>query len=253
MIIFNTEPHTSYKKKIIIILYLVAKDKIFCTKLKNNHPLGLWGPIISHTEQGLCLWTLLPASYSALLYSALSCPGEVILDSATAQKNLVVSEDGRQVRYDEHKISHTDGPKRFNPALFVLGREGLTSGRHYWEVEVGRKTAWTLGVATASARRKGEIKLSPEGGYWCLWLKNGEVKALASYRLPLTLPSPITKVGIFLDYDGGQISFYDVKARLHLYSFLDTFNESLYPVFSPCLDQEGKNSSPLIITTVKHT
>lgn len=195
----------------------------------------------------------LKRQYGKELRKVQNYSSEVILDSATAQKNLVVSEDGRQVRYDEHKISHTDGPKRFNPALFVLGREGLTSGRHYWEVEVGRKTAWTLGVATASARRKGEIKLSPEGGYWCLWLKNGEVKALASYRLPLTLPSPITKVGIFLDYDGGQISFYDVKARLHLYSFLDTFNESLYPVFSPCLDQEGKNSSPLIITTVKHT
>ncbi|KAK1889827.1 Tripartite motif-containing protein 29 [Dissostichus eleginoides] len=58
---------------------------------------------------------------------------EVILDPATAQRNLVVSEDGRQVRYEERKTSHTEGPKRFSPALFVLGREGLTSGRHYWE------------------------------------------------------------------------------------------------------------------------
>lgn len=185
--------------------------------------------------------------------SALSCPGEVILDPATAQRNLVVSDDGRQVRYEERKTSHTEGPKRFSPALFVLGREGLSSGRHYWEVDVGRKMAWTLGMASASARRKGEIKLSPEGGYWCLWLKNGEVKALASSRLPLMLPSPTNKVGIFLDYEGGQISFYDVKARLHLFTFVDTFNESLYPIFSPCLTQEGKNSSPLMITPVKHT
>lgn len=180
-------------------------------------------------------------------------PGEVILDSSTAQRHLVVSEDGRQVKYEERKIPHTEGPKRFSPALFVLGREGLTSGRHYWEVDVGRKTAWTLGVCRASVRRKGEIKLSPEGGFWCLWLKNGEVKALASPRLPLMLPSPPTKVGIFLDYEGGQISFYDAKARLHLYSFTDSFNESLYPIFSPCLNQEGKNSCPLIIATVKST
>ncbi|XP_070849324.1 E3 ubiquitin-protein ligase TRIM39-like [Chaetodon trifascialis] len=178
---------------------------------------------------------------------------EVILDPATAQRNLVVSEDGRQVKYEERKASHTEGPKRFSPALFVLGREGLSSGRHYWEVDVGRKTAWTLGVASTSARRKGEIKLSPEGGYWCLWLKNGEVKVLASSRLPLMLQSQPSKVGIFLDYEGGQISFYDAKARLHLYTFVDTFNESLYPIFSPCLVQDGKNSSPLIITPVKHT
>lgn len=177
----------------------------------------------------------------------------MILDPGTAQRNLVVSDDGRQVKYEERKIAHAEGPKRFSPALFVLGREGYVSGRHYWEVDVGRKTAWTLGVVRSGARRKGEIKLSPEGGYWCLWLKNGEVKALASSRLPLMLPSQPSKVGVFLDYDGGQISFYDVKARLHLYTFVDTFSESLYPIFSPCLIQEGKNASPLVVTPVKHT
>lgn len=177
----------------------------------------------------------------------------MILDPGTAQKNLVVSEDGRQVKYEDRKSNHSEGPKRFSPALFVLGREGLVSGRHYWEVDTGRKTAWTLGVASASARRKGEIKLSPEGGYWCLWLKNGEVKALASCRLPLMLQSPPAKLGIFLDYEEGQISFYDVKARLHLYTFSDTFTQSLYPIFSPCLNQEGKNPAPIVITQVKHT
>ncbi len=177
----------------------------------------------------------------------------MILDPATAQRHLIVSDDGRQVRYEERKTNQSEGPKRFSPALFVLGREGLTYGRHYWEVDMGRKTAWTLGVATASARRKGEIKLSPEGGYWCLWLKNGEVKALASSRQLLMLQNQPNKVGIFLDYEGGQISFYDVKARLHLYTFVDTFSESLYPIFSPCLNQDGKNSSPLLITPVKHT
>uniref|UniRef100_A0A3Q3EU83 Bloodthirsty-related gene family, member 12 n=1 Tax=Labrus bergylta TaxID=56723 RepID=A0A3Q3EU83_9LABR len=185
-------------------------------------------------------------------YSAPSRPGEVILDPATAQKNLAVSDDGRQVRYEERKSSHSEGPKRFSPALFVLGREGLGSGRHYWEVDVSRKTAWTLGVASASARRKGEIKLSPGGGYWCLWLKNGEVKALESPRLPLQMPSQPGKVGVFLDYEGGHISFYDVKARLHLYTFSHSFNEGLYPIFSPCLVQDGKNASPLVITPVKH-
>ncbi|XP_077445610.1 bloodthirsty-related gene family, member 12 [Stigmatopora argus] len=176
---------------------------------------------------------------------------EVILDPGTAQRNLALSDDGRQVRYEERKSSHSEGPKRFSPALFVLGREGLNSGRHYWEVDVARKTAWTLGVANASAQRKGEIALSPAGGYWCLWLKNGQVKALASSRLLLPLPSQPAKVGIFLDYEAGQVSFYDPKSRLHLYTFLHTFNESLYPIFSPCLSHEGKNTSPLAITPVK--
>ncbi|XP_029311281.1 bloodthirsty-related gene family, member 12 [Cottoperca gobio] len=191
--------------------------------------------------------------YSKELRKVQNYSSEVILDPATAQRNLIVSDDGRQVRYEERKTAHTESLKRFSPALFVLGREGLSFGRHYWEVDMGRKTSWTLGMASASARRKGEIKLNPEGGYWCLWLKNAEVKALASSRLPLLLSTQPNKVGIFLDYEGGQITFYDVKARLHLYTFVDTFSESLYPIFSPCLNKEGKNSSPLIITSVKHS
>ncbi|XP_070294418.1 E3 ubiquitin-protein ligase TRIM39-like [Salvelinus sp. IW2-2015] len=178
---------------------------------------------------------------------------EVFLDPGTAQRNLVLSEDGRQVMYEERKHNQSEGTRRFNPALFVLACECLSSGRHYWEVDVGRKTAWTVGVVRASARRKGEIKLSPDGGYWCLWLKSGEVKALASTRLALQLASHPQKIGIFLDYEGGQVSFYDVKKHTHLFTFEDTFNESLYPIFSPCLNQEGKNAAPLIISAVEHS
>uniref|UniRef100_A0A3B1IFC7 Bloodthirsty-related gene family, member 12 n=1 Tax=Astyanax mexicanus TaxID=7994 RepID=A0A3B1IFC7_ASTMX len=177
---------------------------------------------------------------------------EVFMDSATAQRNLVVSEDGRQVHYEESRKTASDSPRRFSPALFVLGREGLSSGRHYWEVEVGRKTAWTVGVARGSARRKGDLKLSPEGGFWCLWLKNGEVKALASSRIPLQLPTLPQKLGVYLDHEGGQVSFYDVKAQNHLYTFMDTFGESVHPIFSPCVHQDGKNAGALTITAVKH-
>nr|XP_046185460.1 E3 ubiquitin-protein ligase TRIM39-like isoform X1 [Oncorhynchus gorbuscha] len=178
---------------------------------------------------------------------------EVFLDPGTAQRNLVLSEDGRQVMYEERKHNQSEDTRRFNPALFVLACECLSSGRHYWEVDVGRKTAWTVGMVRASARRKGEIKLSPDGGYWCLWLKGGEVKALASTRLSLQLASHPQKIGIFLDYEGGQVSFYDAKKHTHLFTFEDTFNESLYPIFSPCLNQEGKNAAPLIISAVKHS
>ncbi|XP_051756260.1 E3 ubiquitin-protein ligase TRIM39-like [Ctenopharyngodon idella] len=180
---------------------------------------------------------------------------EVILDSATAQRDLCISEDGRQVHYEEQRKSstHSDTPRRFSPALFVLAREGISSGRHYWEVDVGHKTAWTVGVARGSARRKGEIRLSPEGGFWCLWLKSGEVKALTGYRVPLHLATLPQKLGIFLDYEAGQVSFYDVKTRSHLYTFSDAFSESVYPIFSPCINQDGKNPGALVITAIKHS
>ncbi|XP_076144881.1 bloodthirsty-related gene family, member 12 [Alosa pseudoharengus] len=180
---------------------------------------------------------------------------EIILDPATAQRNLTVSEDGRQVRYEEHRggTHSSDSPRRFSPALFVLGREGMSSGRHYWEVEVSRKTSWTLGVAHATARRKGEIRLNPEGGFWCLWLRDGKFKALTTNRVTLELPAPPQKVGIFLDHEAGRVSFYDVKARTHLHTFHTVFNaETVHPIFSPCPNQDGKNGAPLALTTVKH-
>lgn len=177
------------------------------------------------------------------------------MDPSTAQRNLVVSDDGQHVQYEVGRkgSSQSDNPRRFSPALFVLAREGLSSGRHYWEVDVGRKTAWTIGVARASARRKGDICLSPEGGFWCLWLKNTQVKALASSRIPLQMPSLPQKMGVYLDYEGGQVSFYDVKAQSHLYTFIDTFDESVYPIFSPCASEEGTNAAALSITPVKHS
>lgn len=177
------------------------------------------------------------------------------MDPSTAQRNLVVSEDGQHVHYEEGRkgSSQSDNPRRFSPALFVLAREGLSSGRHYWEVSLGRKTAWTLGVARANARRKGDIRLNPEGGFWCLWLKNNEVKALASSRIALKLPTLPQKVGVYLDYKGGQVSFYDVKAQSHLYTFMDMFSDSVYPIFSPCANQDGTNGEALSITSVKHS
>lgn len=177
------------------------------------------------------------------------------MDPATAQRDLCLSEDGKQVRYEEQRknSSNSDTPRRFSPALFVLAREGFSSGRHYWELDVGHKTAWTVGLARSSARRKGEIRLNPEGGFWCLWLKNGEVKALTGSRVALHLTSLPQKLGIFLDYEAGQVSFYDVKTHTHLYTFMDAFTESVYPIFSPCLNQDGKNPGALVITAVKHS
>lgn len=57
--------------------------------------------------------------------------------------------------------------------------------------------------------------------------------------------------GVFLIYEEGQVSFYDVETSSHIYSFTGfTFTEKLCPFLNPETDIDGENSSPLVITPV---
>ena len=179
---------------------------------------------------------------------------DVTLDPDSAHCYLILSGDGKQVRHGDKRQNLPDKPERFDLYLCVLGKEGFSSGRFYYEVQVRGKTAWDLGVTTESSNRKGEITLSPEDGYWTVWLTNEtEYKAADSPPVPLSLKQAPQKVGVFVDYEEGLVSFYDVEARSHIYSFTgQSFTEKLYPYFSPSLNYKGKNSAPLTITPVKH-
>ncbi|XP_062339441.1 E3 ubiquitin-protein ligase TRIM39-like [Osmerus eperlanus] len=177
---------------------------------------------------------------------------DVTLDPDTAHNKLILSEDGKQVRLGDMKQDLPDNPERFDYCVNVLGKQGFSSGRFYYEVQVEGKTDWELGVVRESINRKGWITLSPNNGYWTVWLRNGdEYEALAGPSVLLSLRHKPQKVGVFVDYEEGLVSFYDVEARSHIYSFTGcTFTEKLYPFFSPYLNCGGRNSAPLIITPV---
>ncbi|XP_029442394.1 E3 ubiquitin-protein ligase TRIM39-like [Rhinatrema bivittatum] len=172
---------------------------------------------------------------------------DVTLDPETAHPKLVLSKDGKSVRLGDTRQNLPDSPQRFDTCVFVLGREGFTSGRHYWEVEVGDKTGWTLGVCKDSVSRKGNITIIPQNGYWAVLLRDGEYKACTSpwSRLPLSVRP--RAVGILLDYQAGKVSFYDADEKSHLFTFTHTFTEKLWPYFSPYLNEGGKNAGALRI------
>ncbi|XP_047668894.1 E3 ubiquitin-protein ligase TRIM39-like [Tachysurus fulvidraco] len=177
---------------------------------------------------------------------------DVTLDPDTAHPELILSDDGKQVTCGDKRQKVPDNPERFDHCVCVLGNEGFTSGRFYYEVQV-RGTEWDLGVVRESINRKGEITYIPENGYWCVSLRNNtEYLAQDTPPVSLSLKKAPQKVGVFVDYEEGMISFYDVDAKSHIYSFTgQTFTEKLYPCFSPCLNDGGENSAPLIICPVK--
>ncbi|XP_078496430.1 E3 ubiquitin-protein ligase TRIM21-like [Lissotriton helveticus] len=175
----------------------------------------------------------------------------VTLDPDTANPWLVLSEDGRSVRNGGRAQDLPDTPQRFSPVIIVLGRERLSSGRHYWEVAVGDKTAWDLGVSDEAVSRKGDITLAPERGYWTVWLRDGEYKALTSSPTLLTPRVPPRAVGLFLDYEAGRLSFYNADDGSLLYTYSGArFPPTLRPLFSPYLNQGGGNAGALRVLPV---
>ncbi|XP_069491130.1 E3 ubiquitin-protein ligase TRIM39-like isoform X2 [Ambystoma mexicanum] len=161
-----------------------------------------------------------------------SCEREVILDPGTAHPRLIVSADGRSVRCEARAQDLPDTPQRFTLYRCVLGREGLSSGRHYWEVEVGGCQGWALGVCDESVPRKGGLTLSPEGGFWTVEHWDGKCKALTSPRTPLTPRVPPRVLGFFLDYEAGRLSVYDAQDRALLFTFPGaSFPRTLRPYF----------------------
>ncbi|XP_062849662.1 butyrophilin subfamily 1 member A1-like [Trichomycterus rosablanca] len=176
---------------------------------------------------------------------------DVTLDPESASPKLILSEDGKQVKHGDKKQDLPDTPVRFDHSPCVLGNQGF-SERFYYEIQVGKKIKWDLGVATESVNRKGQISLSPENGFWTVVHRLGnEYRACLGPSVPLNLRKKPEKVGVFVDYEEGRVSFYDVGNRSRIYSFTgQSFTEKLYPFFSPCNNEHGRNSDPLIILPV---
>uniref|UniRef100_K7G7I6 Tripartite motif containing 39 n=1 Tax=Pelodiscus sinensis TaxID=13735 RepID=K7G7I6_PELSI len=148
-----------------------------------------------------------------LIFFSLSLSAEnVTLDPDTAHPQLVLSEDGKRVSWGVTRQDLPDNPERFNSRACVLGQEGFTSGRHYWEVEVGDKRGWVT--------RKGWIMRTPEEGIWAVdydW--SSHYRALTSPRTSLPLSEVLRKLGVYLDCDRGQVTFSNADKEAPIFTF----------------------------------
>ncbi|KAL2791404.1 E3 ubiquitin-protein ligase TRIM38 [Daubentonia madagascariensis] len=157
----------------------------------------------------------------------------VTLDRDTAHHELILSEDRRQVTRGYSQKNHDTSSRRFSTFPCVLGCEGFTSGRYYFEVDVGEGTGWDLGVCMENVQRGTGMKQEPQSGFWTLRLckKKGYV-ALTSPPTSLHLHEKPLVVGIFLDYEAGVVSFYNMTTGFHIFTFPKaSFSDTLRPYF----------------------
>nr|XP_032640481.1 E3 ubiquitin-protein ligase TRIM39-like [Chelonoidis abingdonii] len=144
---------------------------------------------------------------------------DVTLDPDTAHPRLVLSEDGKSVRWEDTRQHVPDNPKRFDSSRCVLGLEGFSLGRHYWEVEVEDGGAWAVGVARESVRRKGRVNVNPEEGIWAVGQCGTQYLALTSPKIPLSLAERPRTIGIYLDCEEGRVAFFDADNEAPIFTF----------------------------------
>ncbi|XP_006902399.1 PREDICTED: butyrophilin subfamily 1 member A1-like [Elephantulus edwardii] len=172
---------------------------------------------------------------------------DVTLDPDTAHPHLFLYEDSKSVRLEDSRQKLPENPERFDSWPCVLGREVFTSGRHYWEVEVGDRTDWAIGVCRENVMKKGFDPMTPENGFWAVELYGNGYWALTPLRTPLPLAGAPRRVGIFLDYEAGDTSFYNMSDGSLIYTFPKvSFSGPLRPFF--CLWSCGKK--PLTICPI---
>ncbi|XP_065803073.1 FSD1-like protein isoform X5 [Muntiacus reevesi] len=150
----------------------------------------------------------------------------------------------------KHSRSGTPSPKRTSvgsrpPAVrgsrdrftgesyTVLGDTAIESGQHYWEVKAQKDCkSYSVGVAYKTLGKFDQ--LGKTNTSWCIhvnnWLQNtfaakhnNKVKAL-----DVAVPE---RIGVFCDFDGGQLSFYDANSKQLLYSFKAKFTQPVLPGF----------------------
>ncbi|NXH69481.1 A33 protein, partial [Hydrobates tethys] len=184
--------------------------------------------------------------YVSGMKEADSPPAPLTFDPESAHPNLIFSRDLTAVTERNRAQPVPSSPRRFRQCVNVLSSQTFDSGRHYWEVWVGSKTKWDLGVAAEAVDRAVKVKLCPENGYWTLRLRNRtEYWATATPWVRLTPRQPPRKVGVFLDCQEGTVTFFDARDMSHLFTFHQVSAERYCPFFSTCFSDGMANMEPM--------
>ncbi|XP_075687579.1 E3 ubiquitin/ISG15 ligase TRIM25-like [Rhinoderma darwinii] len=158
---------------------------------------------------------------------------DITLDVKTAQNKIVISSDLKSASHSSTSQKYLETPERFKSCQ-VLSTNEFTSGQHYWEVDVSDAKRWIVGVAFKSIERKIAGNASFIGynnKSWTLFFQKFLGASHNNIQNTVVSDSPVQGVGIYLDYDAGYLSFYQLNPTRHLHTFTATFYEPLLAAF----------------------
>ncbi|KAL0153565.1 hypothetical protein M9458_051179 [Cirrhinus mrigala] len=158
------------------------------------------------------------------------------LDPNTANNHLILSEDKRKMRHVKEPQLYPDHPERFELYEQILCKESLTE-RCYWEAE---RSGMAADIAVTYKGIKRKAGSNCWFGYsdktWSLYCSANEFTVWhnnMSRNIPVR-SSIHNRVGVYLDWSAGTLSFYsvsDTHTLTHLHTFNTTFTEPLYAGF----------------------
>uniref|UniRef100_A0A9J8A9R4 Butyrophilin subfamily 1 member A1-like n=1 Tax=Cyprinus carpio carpio TaxID=630221 RepID=A0A9J8A9R4_CYPCA len=162
---------------------------------------------------------------------------EITIDRESLHPDLTVSKDCKILR-DSEGYNHTG--EEFPFQLCAFGAQRFSSGRHYWEVDLAQpnippKNYWIIGVVKdENFTTIDRSALTPSRGFW--FLRSDGPRGFYTNTDPpvkLSLTPRPERLGVLLDYDDGQLSFYNVTERKHLLTISSRFSGSVVPLFNP--------------------
>ncbi|KFP79994.1 FSD1-like, partial [Acanthisitta chloris] len=115
----------------------------------------------------------------------------------------------------------------------VLGDTAVESGQHYWEVRAQKDCkSYSVGI---TYRNPGKFdQLGKTNSSWCIhinnWLQTTFSAKHNNKAKTLDIPVP-DRIGVYCDFDGGQLSFYDANSKALLYTFRTKFTQPVLPGF----------------------
>uniref|UniRef100_K7GEE4 B30.2/SPRY domain-containing protein n=1 Tax=Pelodiscus sinensis TaxID=13735 RepID=K7GEE4_PELSI len=167
----------------------------------------------------------------------------ITLDSDCKHSNLSLLDKNRVVSKTESKVSRE---------VIVIANEGFSERKQYWEVEVGDRPYWELGVLTQDMRdkmKKEKFEKLPEGRYWSLQFSGGQYNCHGKSDKIASDDDKCPVVGIFLDWEDEMITFYNVELSCPIEFIHLEFQGKLYPFFNPGGDKQYLGVRPVNVSS----